>query len=168
MLAVVNQLESVFIGTLLTVQGKNVNKFKRGIEDFSSPGDKVYSFDSENLTLFMNSITELSEEVSPLTLGQYAINKQSIANLNGDKFFQRHVAILGSTGSGKSWLVSKLLEESSNLAYSNIIVFDIHSEYHTLTKNEEGFATYLRISCPVDTVLHDGLLYLPYWTLNRE
>ncbi|XOV23491.1 hypothetical protein N1E17_04940 [Lacticaseibacillus paracasei] len=40
MLTVVNQLESVFIGTLLNVQGKNVNKFKRGIEDFPSPGTK--------------------------------------------------------------------------------------------------------------------------------
>lgn len=168
MLDVVNQLESVFIGTLLTVRGKNVNKFKRGIEDFPSPGDKVYSFDSKNLTLFMSSITELSEDVSPLTLGKYAIDKQSIANLNGDKFFQKHAAILGSTGSGKSWLVSKLLEEASNLEYSNIIVFDIHGEYHTLTKIEGGFATYLKIAGPADTALHDGLLYLPYWALNRE
>lgn len=76
MLTVVNQLESVFIGTLLTVQGTRVNRFKRGIEDFPSPGDKVYSFESDNLTLFMNSITELSEAISPLTLGKYAIDKK--------------------------------------------------------------------------------------------
>lgn len=168
MLTVVNQLESVFIGTLLNVQGKNVNKFKRGIEDFPSPGDKVYSFDSENLTLFMNSITELSKAISPLTLGKYAIDKQSIANLNGDKFFQKHAAILGSTGSGKSWLVSKLLEEASNLDFSNIIVFDVHGEYHTLTTGEEGFATYLKIAGPSDTELRKDILYLPFWTLNRE
>ncbi|WP_158280528.1 ATP-binding protein [Lacticaseibacillus chiayiensis] len=168
MLTVVNLLESVFIGTLLTIRGTSVNKFKRGIEDFPSPGDKVYSFDSENLTLFMNSISELSEAISPLTLGKYAIDKQSIANLNGDKFFQKHAAILGSTGSGKSWLVSKLLEEASNLNYSNIIVFDIHGEYHTLTKNEGGFAKYLKIAGPSDTKLRDDILYLPFWTLNRE
>lgn len=168
MLTVVNQLESVFIGTLLTVQGQGVNKFKRGIENFPSPGDKVYSFDSENLTTFMNSITELSEEVSPLTLGKYAIDKHSIANLNGDKFFQKHAAILGSTGSGKSWLVSKLLEEAAKLDYSNIIVFDIHGEYHTLTQSEHGFATYLKIAGPSDIEQRDGLLFLPYWLLNRE
>lgn len=168
MLTVVNQLESVFIGTLLTVQGTRVNRFKRGIEDFPSPGDKVYSFESDNLTLFMNSITELSEAISPLTLGKYAIDKKSVANLNGDKFFQKHAAILGSTGSGKSWLVSKLLEEASNLDYSNIIVFDIHGEYHTLTTGEDGFAKYLKIAGPSDAELRNDLLYLPFWTLNRE
>lgn len=167
-LTVVNQLDAIFIGTLITVQGQRVNSFKRGIEDFPSPGDKVYSFSSTNLTMFMDSVTELSREVAPLTLGRYALDKQSIANLNGDKFFQKHAAILGSTGSGKSWLVSKLLEEASHLDYSNILVFDIHGEYHPLTRSENGFARYLKVAGPSDTELRENLLYLPYWLLNRE
>lgn len=168
LLTIVNQLESTFIGTLITVHGKQVNRFKRGIQSFPSPGDKVFSFNSENLTMFMNSITELSENITPLTLGKYALDKKSTANLNGDKFFQKHAAILGSTGSGKSWLVSKLLEEANHLEYSNIIVFDIHGEYHTLTNRERGFAQYLKIAGPADNQLRDDLLYLPYWLLNRE
>lgn len=168
LLSIVNQLDAIFIGTLATVQGQGVNSFKRGIEDFPSPGDKVYSFNSENLSQFMNSITELSEEVSPLTLGKYSLDNLSVANLNGDKFFQKHAAIVGSTGSGKSWLVSKLLEEASHLKYSNLIVFDIHGEYHPLTKAEGGFAQYLKIAGPADSELRSNLLYLPFWMLNRE
>lgn len=46
--------------------------------------------------------------------------------------FGRHCAILGSTGSGKSWSIAKLVEECSKLN-SKMIVFDASGEYHKLS-----------------------------------
>lgn len=164
----VTQITANYIGTLTTRDGSDVNKFKRGIDDYPRLGVNAYYFSSENLSYLMNSMTQANDEDIPLCLGKYALDGKSSANLNGNRFFQKHAAILGSTGSGKSWLVAKLLEESNKLKYSNILVFDIHGEYHTLAKKEGAFAQYFKIAGPSDTKLDNNLLFIPYWLLNRS
>ena len=84
--------------------------------------------------------------------------------LNGNKFFQRHAVIVGSTGSGKSWSVARILEQVAQLKSANAILFDIHGEYTPL--NSDGF-THYKIAGPNDTVSADKL-FLPYWLLTYE
>ena len=67
------------------------------------------------------------------------------AVLDGNKFFQRHAAVLGSTGSGKSWCVANILEKASKLKYTNIIVFDMHGEYKSLTRGQMQLHNLLRL-----------------------
>lgn len=82
--------------------------------------------------------------------------------VHGDKFFNKHIAILGATGSGKSHSISRILQNAitaKNDAYqglnnSHIIIFDIHSEYQT--------------AFPEARVLGVDKLLLPYWLLNEE
>lgn len=82
--------------------------------------------------------------------------------VDGDKFFNKHIAIVGSTGSGKSHSVAKILQKAisskkgtyQGLNNSHIVVFDIHSEYHTAFPN----ANFIDISN----------LVLPYWLLNSD
>lgn len=64
----------------------------------------------------------------PLRIGKYAINNGVPAWLDGNKLFQRHAVIVGSTGSGKSFTVATLLEKISELKSCNAIFFDIHGE----------------------------------------
>ncbi len=62
-----------------------------------------------------------------------------VVTLDGDKFFGKHIAVVGATGSGKSCTVAKILQEgiapSSDqrsravLNNAHIIIFDIHGEY---------------------------------------
>ncbi|MDM7089743.1 ATP-binding protein, partial [Enterobacter asburiae] len=94
----------------------------------------------------------------------YKLNENARAYVDGNKLFQRHAALLGSTGSGKSWTVASILERSSKLPSSNLVVFDLHGEYKELS-----YAKQLRIPGPdeVDTD-DDSLLFLPYWLLNSE
>lgn len=87
-----------------------------------------------------------------------------MAFLNGNKFFQRHAVIVGSTGSGKSWSVARILEQVAQLKSANAILFDIHGEYTPL--NSDGF-THYKIAGPNDTVSADKL-FLPYWLLTYE
>lgn len=55
------------------------------------------------------------------------------ARIDGNKFYQRHSCIVGNTGCGKSETVTKIVEETSKLPGTNIVIFDIHGEYSRLS-----------------------------------
>lgn len=107
-----------------------------------------------------------------LTLGHFIADESATAIANGDKFFQRHAAILGSTGSGKTWAVALMLERAAALKAPNLIVFDMHGEYSTLCKDTPettALAEQYRIAGPGDLENpNDQCLFLPYWLLNQE
>lgn len=53
--------------------------------------------------------------------------------IDGNKFYQRHSCIVGNTGCGKSETVAKIIEETSNHTNCNMVLFDIHGEYGSLS-----------------------------------
>ena len=111
----------------------------------------------------MKSISSNTNQ--PLTIGKYTISDDSDANLDGNKFFQRHAVIVGGTGSGKSWTVANLLEKASELKSVNGIIFDLHGEYKPLQKLNN--TTLLKIAGPADLIT-DDVIFLPYWLLSYE
>ena len=64
-----------------------------------------FALRGDALKAFMRLLVQSSEGPAALVLGQYVLDDEATAYLDGDKFFQRHAALLGSTGSGKSWTV---------------------------------------------------------------
>ncbi len=163
-------IQSVLIGTFRTVEGESKNTFKRGADSFPQIDRECYVIDGQNLQRFMGILgSELAEE-ERLKLGKFVLDRSADAIASGDKFFQRHAAILGSTGSGKSWAVALILERAAKLAYPNIIVFDMHGEYAPLGDIAKGgFAKRYRIAGPGDLAdPGNDALFLPYWLLNRE
>jgi len=82
--------------------------------------------------------------------------------VNGDSFFNKHIAVVGSTGSGKSHTMATIiqkavLEKGSNytgLNNSHIIIFDLHGEYST--------------AFPGANIIGVENLRLPYWLMNEE
>jgi hypothetical protein len=112
----------------------------------------------------MGIISEKSKGEHTLDIGTYTLDKKAKAYLDGNKFFQRHAALLGSTGSGKSWTVATILERAKELPSANVIVFDLHGEYKSLK-----YAKHLRVAGPDDLGKNNPeLLFLPYWLLNAE
>lgn len=130
------------IGTYKTVDGEHRNSFKRGIDTFPQITHHCYSINGDNLKLFMNIISDEIPSEKQLVVGTFAIDNNATAILDGDKFFQRHASILGSTGSGKSWCVANLIEEASKLNNPNIIVLDMHGEYKSLCSTDKKYADY--------------------------
>lgn len=162
-------LKVVLIGTYRTVDGDKRNTFKRGADSFPQIDKRCYQLTANNLQNFMNILSADVPEEERMTLGQYIADKNATAVANGDKFFQRHAAILGSTGSGKSWTVTLILEKAANLTYSNMVVLDMHGEYSPLCDAKTGFAEQFKIAGPGDlNGDKENILFLPYWTLNRE
>lgn len=163
-------VRGALIGTFRTVDGEKKNTFKRGADSFPQIDRECYVVDAGNLQRFMGILGADFPENERLKLGTFVADRTAEAIVSGDKFFQRHAAILGSTGSGKSYAVALILERAAKLKYPNILVFDMHGEYAPLANpTKSGFATRLRIAGPGDLDKPgEDVLFLPYWLLNRD
>lgn len=163
-------IQGVLIGTFRTVEGDRRNTFKRGADSFPQIDRDCFVIEGGNLQRFMGILGAGFSADERLKLGTFVADRTADAIASGDKFFQRHAAILGSTGSGKSWAVALILERAAKLKFPNIIVFDMHGEYAPLAdKGNGGFATRFRVAGPGDLENPgDDTLFLPYWLLNRD
>lgn len=166
-----NILKVNLIGTLLDKHGLKENVFKRNLDTVPEIEAQCFPIDGENITKFMTTISSHENYKVPLTVGKYSIDEQAQAFLDGDKLFQRHAVIVGSTGSGKSWCVAKLIEQIAQLPMANCILFDIHGEYSGKDFKMDGLQ-HLRVANPSDLGktenLENDVLMLPYWLLTYE
>ena len=157
------------IGTYHSVFGNAHDVFKQGVDTFPQIESKCYCISSINLQNFMNVLSRNIDSDKRLKIGSFMMDASADAVLDGNRFFQRHAAVLGSTGSGKSWCIANILEKASALQHANIIVFDMHGEYEKLASGSNPIAERYRIAGPGDLETPSSdVLFLPYWLLNRE
>ena len=159
-----NTIKVNLVGTLKEKDGVKKHVFKRTLNTVPSLEAECFLLQGQELSEFMKAISSGSS--NPLTIGKYTMSEESLANLDGNKFFQRHAVIVGGTGSGKSWTVANILEKAANLKSVNVIVFDIHGEYTPL--KDLPNSQLLKIAGPGDKPDKDQNLYLPYWLLSYE
>lgn len=150
-------LEVKLTGTLQVNEDSSV--FERGGHGIPLPPNNGISLlsNAELESIFTTRIKNNERFV----FSRLTTTRQSIP-INGNKFFNKHFAIVGSTGSGKSHTVARVLQEAisakngtfEGLNNSHIVVFDIHGEY------EQAF--------PDAQILNASNLSLPYWMLNGD
>ena len=164
-----NLVRITLIGTMVDRLGTQSNVFLRTLETVPEIDANCFAVEGDALTNFMRVIANISADGERLSLGHYTLDDKAEAFLNGNKFFQRHAIIVGSTGSGKSWTTARVLECMAGLPNANGIVFDIHGEYRPL---KGAGIRHLRIAGPKDldskSTLKDGVVHLPYWLLAYE
>lgn len=157
------------IGSLIDADGTKRNIFRRTLESVPEIDANCFALEGDKLTSFMRVISHAEADGNSLTLGKYTLDENAVAYLNGNKFFQRHAFIGGSTGAGKSWTTARIIEQVAELKNSNAIIFDLHGEYSPLQGN--GISHY-KVAGPGDIdakrTLADGAIYLPYWLLSYE
>jgi hypothetical protein len=143
------------------------DKFERGSLMLPVPTENVYLMDSATLALLYSSNENCSFE-----FGKLVQNKETKLYIDGNKFFSKHIAIVGSTGAGKSCAVAKILQDvvgisngkNKNIANkknAHVIIFDLHSEYKSAFEisDKENFTL---------NALDVDNLILPYWLMNSE
>lgn len=164
-----NLCKVTLIGTLLDKSGVLNNVFRRTLESVPEIDANCFTLEGDYLTLFMRVLSNASAEGNALTLGKYTLDDNAIAYLNGNKFFQKHAFIGGSTGSGKSWTTAKIVEQMAGLKFSNALVFDLHGEYSPLQHEN---ITHYKVAGPAEVEaggkINEGIIYLPYWLLSYE
>lgn len=163
-------IRAVLVGTYRSKDGDSGPSFKRGADSCPQIDQACHLIHGSNLTAFMGVLSQDVPSDKALRLGHFAIDQTAEAVADGDRFFQRHAAILGSTGSGKSYTVASLLERANTLSHPNLLIFDMHGEYASLAKGlENGYADYFKVAGPGDlSSPKQHSLFLPYWLLNRE
>jgi len=160
---VLNTVQLTLVGTVaLTTDNKP--RFSRSLVQVPEIDGVCHILRDAQLQAFMSLLSAEGKTEHSLEIGRYTIDENAKAYLDGNKLFQRHASLLGSTGSGKSWSVASILEQAANLPSANLIVFDLHGEYRKLS-----YARHLRIPGPEELGKSDAsLLFLPYWLLNAE
>jgi len=162
-----NVMKVTLIGTHIDKVGTKSNVFKRTLETVPEINAECFVITGEKLTQFMQAISSLaSNNDNPLSMGKYTLDDEAEAWLDGNKFFQRHAVIVGSTGSGKSWTVARLIEQVTVLPSANALIFDIHGEYKNLADKIESIEC-LKIAGPSDEDVASNV-FLPYWLLTYE
>ena len=126
----------VLVGTYRTVDGDRKSVLKRGADSFPQIDREAYLVAGENLQALMSLFAIDLEPADRLQLGHFVSDPSADAIADGNKLFQRHAALLGSTGTGKSWTVALILERAAALDHPNLIVFDMHGEYGPLTRSQ--------------------------------
>lgn len=169
-IVVENLVRVLLIGTFIDMVGKEPNIFRRTLETVPEIDAECFVIEGGHLTSFMQAISKAAKDgTNPLSIGHYTLDEDAEAWLDGNKFFQKHAVIVGSTGTGKSWTVARLLEQVAALPNANAILFDIHGEYAPI--DGKGIQ-HLKIAGPGDLSakkdLKDGILFLPYWLLTYE
>lgn len=155
-------IECQAIGTL--VDDKNFDR-----SSLLLPVPTEHAFIAENDTLYKIFSAD-SEHDFPL--GKLSMNIDTDLMISGNRFFSKHIAIVGSTGSGKSCTVASVLQRIVGISEyknnnkgrknnSHVVIFDIHDEYSAaFSLQEEESFTLARLD--IDT------LQLPYWLMNSE
>lgn len=114
-------------------------KFERGGDSLAIPPKNVEPATIDDIKrIYSDSI----KKEQSFCFSSLASNTEVRVPVNGNKFFNKHIAIVGSTGSGKSHTLSAIVQKAVSektgdfsLNNSHVIVFDIHSEYKSAFPN---------------------------------
>lgn len=101
-------------------------KIDKGLDKYPAVGSKVYLCSADLIkTLFINS----ESNSTVFDIAKLPNNLETNLPLNPNQLFGRHCAIVGTTGGGKSYTISKILEEFLRINKSKAILIDATGEY---------------------------------------
>ena len=128
------------------------NKYEEGIYNYPVLDNPVWYIIKEDLEKIFDSSSKKDVDYQKdfyLPIGKNSSFKDYDIKINPDKFFTKHSAILGNTGSGKSCTVISILQSLFNYNYSRESAFEGYENINTFTISEEG-------------------MKVPYWFMNYE
>lgn len=150
-------------------------KFTRGITTYPLPRQGVYILtQDESLVLYSSAEGATGGAGGPFVdFATYTGSGSTKCRINIDKMFSLHCAILGSTGSGKSCAVSRLIHSildhrvpSGDLLKPRIVMIDPHGEYGSSFGSR---AIVFRAYDPIGADEAGGVqIRLPYWLMTAE
>ena len=150
------------------------NNFVFGVMRKPSFGAVVKLISKEKIPMII-SVPEYKER-EDIYIGESTVYPGVKVGFEINPFFSNHFAIFGSTGSGKSWGIAKLIqgifEKKSTVAYrASLFIFDAYGEYHNAFKDigkkvpEISFKAY---TTNVKMVNDSEILKIPLWLLTTD
>ena len=134
-------------------------QFERGVAQYPTTGAEVHAIGSADIAKMFDRF-----QSKGLAVGTLASHPSLKVCLDPTNLFGRHSAILGQTGSGKSWTVASLVQKTvAVMPKAHIIILDLHGEY--CWKREDGSRHYAFADAIVRHVDARDL-EIPYWLMT--
>lgn len=134
-------------------------QFDRGVGRYPTTGAEVHAIGSADIARMFERF-----QSKGFSVGTVATHPSLKVCLDPSNLFGRHFAILGQTGSGKSWTVASLVQRTvAVMPRAHIIILDLHGEY--CWKREDGNRHYAF----ADTIVRHvdaRELEIPYWLMT--
>ncbi|AUC77837.1 hypothetical protein CW732_13290 [Olleya sp. Bg11-27] len=119
------------IEILLSFEIFNPSKVDKGLNSLPVIGAKVFICSSEFIKNYFKGFgvkEEHKQDAPTIDFGHLTYDKSTLVELSQQAIFGRHCAIVGTTGGGKSYTISKLLEGIVSNK-SKTIIIDATGEY---------------------------------------
>ena len=134
-----------------------LGRFQRGVSTFPAIDDEVrFATARELVAIYPADLPGF------IPVGQLSTSRNEVLRIDLAKLVTRHAAIVGSTGSGKSSTVARIIQSvlSKNYLQANIVVIDPHGEY------SQAFGQYAAVM----SIGGSGsqALSVPYWALGLD
>ena len=133
--------------------------FVRGVRHYPTPGAKVFAVGLREINAIFSKFRNYE-----FFIGQLATHKNYHLSLDPRALFGRHFAILGQSGSGKSWTVTSLIQHTIKaMPKAHLIMLDLHGEY--CWKDDDGA---INSAFPNEIVNYvDAMdMEMPYWMMS--
>lgn len=125
--------------------------FRRGVSGYPTIRDTALPLTNKELRIIFDEAGS-----SMLSIGSLQQDTTVNARIDVDEMLNKHFAVLGSTGVGKSTGVAHILAQTMKLRPNlRIFLLDAHNEYH------RSFGSKAEVMNP-------GNLRLPFWLFNFE
>ncbi len=132
--------------------------FERGIGKYPTTGAEVHAIGTTEVAKMFDRF-----QSKGFAVGTVATHPSLSVCLDPSNLFGRHFAILGQTGSGKSWTVASLLQRTvAVMPKAHMIILDLHGEYSWKKDGARQYAFAEAIVRHLDA--RD--LEIPYWLMT--
>ena len=133
--------------------------FDRGVGRYPTTGAEVHAIGAVDIAKMFDRF-----QSKGFAVGTVATQPTLKVCLDPSNFFGRHFAVLGQTGSGKSWTVASLVQKTvAVMPKAHIIILDVHGEY--CWKRNDGTRRYAFADAIVRHVDARDL-EIPYWLMT--
>jgi uncharacterized protein len=155
---VTNQAERRHVIEALPLGIIKDGKFERGGDALTIPPTGVLPATADDIRKIFDDSIEAEKK---FVFAKLFSNPMVRIPVDGNRFFNKHIAVVGSTGAGKSHAITRIVQNAVadktgqySLNNSHVVIFDIHSEYAS--------------AFPRANMISIDNLQLPYWLLNSE
>lgn len=164
------------VGTLVTGQESNQSRFEYGILTYPSLDNPVWFAAEEDLDIiFEKTCRDKHRATKMISIGKSPLFPDYDVKINMDRFFGKHAAILGNTGSGKSCTVTAIIrsvmehKNGNGMPNAHFIIFDTNAEYEAAFTNiaddKKETKLFNRLVIKNDGDEPSGM-WVPHWFMN--
>lgn len=137
------------MGEIVAAGGSSA--FRRGVAAYPTIRDVALPLTNRELRIIFDEAGN-----NTISIGSLQQDTSVNARTNVDEMLNKHFAVLGSTGVGKSSGVAHILDQTMKIRPNlRIFLLDAHNEYHRSFGNKSD-------------VMNPGNLRLPFWLFNFE